>query len=127
MTTRVALGLMEALGPGLLTVSEPLPWFCRSEAVRATCKTVVLTTVVGRAEPFHCTTEFDSNPVPVTVMMAAVPVGTYCGEIEVIAGTGLFTVKEVPEDVPPPGAGLFTEIWLCELPVRSEAGMVALI
>jgi hypothetical protein len=43
----------------------------------------------------------------------------------VIAGVGLFTVNGAAAEVPPPGAGFCTVIWLAELPVRSAAGKVA--
>jgi len=118
-------GLVEAPGPGLLTVNEPVPWFWRSEALRATCKTVVLTTVVGRAHPFHITWELVSNPVPVIVMVAALPESTFGGEIAVMIGAGLFTSNVAGGEVPPPGAGFCIAIWLAELPVRSAAGTVA--
>jgi len=86
---------------------------------------VLLNTPVFRADPFHSTMEFDSNPVPVILMVAAFPGGTYLGEIAVIAGTGLLTVKDAAPDAPPPGAGLTTVMELCELPAKSDAGMVA--
>jgi hypothetical protein len=120
-----AAGLVDAAGPGLLTVKNPVPWFCRSVAVKATCNTLVLTTVVGRADPFHNTTEFDSNPVPVIRIVAALPGGTNRGEIAVMTATGLFTSKIAGAEVPPPGAGFCTTIRLAELPVRSAAGSVA--
>lgn len=65
---------------------------------------MVLELVVGRAELFHKTTEFESNPVPMIVMVAAAPGGTYRGEMEVMAGIGLFTLNATPVEVPPPGA-----------------------
>jgi len=67
---------VEAAGAGLLTANDPVPRLCRSDALRATCNTVVLTTVVGRAEAFHNTTEFDSNPVPVIVTVTELLGGT---------------------------------------------------
>lgn len=96
-----------------------------SAALSATVNEVLLTNVVGRAELFHSATEFDSNPVPISVIVAATPGGTYCGEIEVIEGIGLFTLKVRTADVPPPGVGLCIVIWLAELPLRSAAGTVA--
>jgi hypothetical protein len=68
---------MDAVGPGLLTANEPVPTFSKSVALNATCNTVVLTTVVGLVDLFHNTTEFDSKPVPIIVMVAAIPGGTY--------------------------------------------------
>jgi hypothetical protein len=117
--------LVEAEGPGLLTERLPVPWFCKSEALKATVRTVALTKVVGRDEPFHCTTELDSKPVPVMVMVAPVPEGTDFGEIEEMTGVGLFTRNVAALEIPPPGVGFCTVIWLVELPAKSEAGMLA--
>jgi hypothetical protein len=77
----------------LLTAREPEPGFCRADALNETVTRVVLTTVVGRDEPFHKITEFDSNPVPVMVIVAAAPGEIYRGEMEVMAGVGLLTFK----------------------------------
>ena len=81
---------------------------------------------MGRAVPFHCTAEFDSNPVPVIVIVAGLPGTTYRGEIALMTGTGLFTSNVALAEVPPPGAGFCTVIRLAELPVRSAAGIVTL-
>ena len=69
-----------------------------------------MTTVVGRAEPFHRTIEFPSNPVPVIVMVAGAFSGTDWGEMDVIAGVGLFTLKLAVAETPPPGVGFCTVI-----------------
>jgi len=124
VTVNWAAGLVDPAGPGLLTVSDPMPWFCRSTALRATCNTVVLTAVVGRADPFHNTAEFDSNPVPVIVIVAALPGATYRGEIALITGAGLFTSNVAATEIPPPGDGFCTVIRLAELPAKSAAGTV---
>lgn len=107
-TVRAEAGLVAADGPGLLTVKAPVLGLCRSAAVKFTVSTVVLTTVVGRGDPFHIATEFASKPVPVIVIVAAPPGGTTWGEIEVITGVGLLTTKDEVGDVPPPGAGFCT-------------------
>jgi hypothetical protein len=109
----------------LLTVSDPVPWFCKSTALSATVNVVEFANVVGFALLFHITTEFDSNPVPVTVTVTATPGGTYRGETPEIAATGLFTVNGVAPDAPPPGVGFTTTIWAVELPVSCEAGTTA--
>ena len=98
-------GLVDAAGAGLLTVNDPVPWFCRSAALRATCNIVALTTVVGLLDPFHNATEFASNPVPLIVIVAALPGGTMRGEIEVIATAGLFTLNVAGGEFPPAGEG----------------------
>ena len=125
MIANCAAGLVDAAGPGLLTVNNPVPWFCRSVAVKATCNTVVLTTVVGRGDPFHNTIEFDSNPVPVIAIVAGLPGGTTRGEIALMTGVGLFTSKVAAAEVPPPGAAFWTAMRLAELPLRSAAGRAA--
>ena len=51
--------LDEDPGSGLLTIRDPVPWLCRSEADKVTFRTVVLITTVGLGEPFHRATEFD--------------------------------------------------------------------
>ena len=109
----------------MLTDRDPVPWFCRSVALSITCKVVGFPKVVGRAEPFHKTTEFDSNPVPLIAIVAALPGGTYRGEIALIDGTGLFTLNVTAAEGPPPGAGFCTVIALAELAVEFAAGTVA--
>jgi hypothetical protein len=93
--------------------------------VRATCSAELLTTVVGREDPFHNTTEFDSNPVPLIVMVAEVPGATNRGEIALITAVGLFTLKIAPAEAPPPGDGFCTAIRLAELPLTCAASRVA--
>jgi hypothetical protein len=66
---------------------------------------VGFTTVVGLADPFHNTTESDSNPVPVIVTVAALPGKTTRGEIDVMDAAGLFTTNVAAGEVPPPGVG----------------------
>ena len=125
MTINCAGVLVEEPGAGLLTVKAPMPWFCRSAAVRATCNEVELATVVGRADPFHNATELDSNPVPIIIIVAGAPGRTVRGEMEVIAAVGLVTLKVAAGDVPPPGVGFCVVIELAELPLRAAAGTVA--
>jgi hypothetical protein len=86
---------------------------------------VALIKVVGRADPFHNTTEFDSNPVPVIVIVAAVPGGTIRGEIAVMTAAGLFTSNVTAAELPPPGAGFCIVTRLAELPLRLAAGSAA--
>ena len=45
--------------------------------------------------------------------------------MSVIDATGLFTVKGVAPDVPPPGVGFTTVIWSVELPLSCVAGTTA--
>ena len=120
------LPLVALSGPGLVTVSVPVLTFCRSAPLSDICNVVALTKAVVRGEPFHATIEFVSKPVPVSVIVAACPAGTICGEIEVSTGLGLVTVKGVGALVPPPGAGFCTVTAVAaELPPMAEAGSVA--
>jgi hypothetical protein len=83
---------------------------------------------VGRDARFHCTTELGTNPLPVTVKeKAGSPAVAVPGEIPFIAGVGVGTsalnVSEL--EMPPPGAGLKTVIWLVEANEMSVAVMAA--
>ena len=51
--------LVDAPGAGLFTLRDSMPSFCKSDAVKVTFNTVVLTTTVGLGEPFHKAVEFD--------------------------------------------------------------------
>src|SRR5260370_8699595 len=73
-------------GPGLLTEICPEPKLCRSAAVSETWSVVPLTKVVWRPAPLYMTTDFASNPVPLTLMVAGTPWGTLRGESPVTAG-----------------------------------------
>lgn len=70
------------------------------------------TKVVGKAMPFHCTTEQGTKELPVTASVnAAAPAGTVVGDSETILGAGRFVVgvvivKATEFDVAP---GLETE------------------
>jgi len=58
-------------------------------------------------------------------MVADVPGGTNRGEIDEIIGVELFTVNATAIELPPPGEGFTTKIWLAELPATSLAGTLA--
>lgn len=67
---------------------------------------------VGRATPFHCTTESFVNPVPLTSMdVAPEPTIMLAGETALITGVigGVVILRKETLAVPPPGAGLNTE------------------
>lgn len=122
VTVKPAGALVDCCGPGLLTVSEPTPWLCKSAALSCTCSVVPLTKLVARGVPFQRTTELVSNPVPINVIVAAAPGGTLRGEIVLITGTGLFTSYVTAADWPPPGAGFATVTMFSELPRIELAG-----
>lgn len=89
---------------------------------------MALTKVVVFAAPLNFTTEVETKFVPLTVSVnAAPPAVALVGESEVIVGTGLFTVKLVAAEVPPPGAGLVTVTGKVPAVAMSAAVMEAVI
>lgn len=86
---------------------------------------LLFTTVCACATPFHCTMEFASKPLPVSVTVACVPVTTFLGLTPVRTGVGLFTLKVVGFDTPPPGEGFNAVISFAELAASAEAGTEA--
>ena len=84
-----------------------------------------MTKVVGRAAPLYITTEFASNPLPLTVMVAGTPWGTLRGESPVTAGVGLMIEKLDGSELPPPGDG-FESTRFATCPAASaDAGTTA--
>jgi hypothetical protein len=72
------------------------------------------------------TAELATKPVPFTVRVKATPPAVaLVGEIVVIVGAGLFTVKVTAFDVPPPGAGLVTVTLRVPAVATSEAWTAA--
>jgi len=74
---------------------------------------VELKKTVCRFEPFHCTTDTGTNPVPLTVRTTPTgPEGKLLGEIDASVGTGLLVgpliVKASELETPPPGGGFNT-------------------
>src|SRR5262249_19545360 len=87
---------------------------------------VALTKVVGRAEPFTCTTDELTNPDPLTVRVKLGPnTSAVDGEIFEIEGAGLLTVNVTAAEVPPPGVGVKTLRERRAATARSEAGIAA--
>jgi len=88
-------------GGGLTTVTATVPGFATSAAVMAAMSCALLTNVVARAEPFHCTCELDTNPLPFTVRLKAPePAATLDGLVALpaeIVGTGFEVVTMLPE------------------------------
>jgi len=96
-------------GEGFTTVIESVPAVAMLLAEIAAVNRVLLTKLVARALPFHCTTEPERKFVPVTVSVNAVPPGVALeGESKVAVGAGLLMVKVRAPDVPPPGEGFAT-------------------
>lgn len=64
--------------------------------------------------------------MPLTVRVKPVsPIVLEVGEISVVVGTGLLTVKVCALDVPPPGVGFVTVISKVPAVVRSPVKMAA--
>jgi len=96
-------------GAALTTVMLDVPALAMSAAVIAAVTCVVDTNVVVRAAPLKFTAEPETKFVPVTVSVnAASPEFFVAGEILVVVGAGLLTVRVCALDVPPPGAGFVT-------------------
>src|ERR1700727_2996595 len=67
VTSKNAMLEVPPPGAGFTTVTMPVPGCARLEAGIAAVNFSVFTNVVGRASPFHCTTEPDTNPTPSTL------------------------------------------------------------
>src|ERR1043166_6676306 len=93
-------------GAAVTTVTDAVAAAAMSAAVMAAVSCVLLTKVVTRALPFHCTTELGTKPAPVTVSVKALPpVTAPLGASAPSAGAGLLMVNVTAPAVPPPGAG----------------------
>ena len=87
---------------------------------------VVLTKVVVRLPPFHCTTEAETKLEPSTVIVKAEsPSVALAGVKTIMAGTGLLMVKVAVFEVPPPGTGLKTVTSAVPAEAMSVGGMEA--
>jgi len=86
------------------------------------------TKLVVRGEAPTLTTEVVLKPVPITVIVKpASPTVFEVGEMALVVGTVLFTVKVWAFEVPPPGVPLTTVILKVPGAVMSEAGIVAVM
>src|SRR5215831_1591781 len=113
-------------GPGLDTEIEGKEAEATSPAGIAALSCVLLTKVVVRLEPFHCTTDAGMKLVPFTVKVnAPLPAMTLSGERLARFGKGLLTAK-VNAHTPPFGGGFVTEIEINAAAATSLAGMAAL-
>jgi hypothetical protein len=94
---------VDALPPLLVTVTLalPTPAIRLAATVAVTC--VLLTNVVARFDPFHCTVALLRKPVPFTVSVNADPPAlAEFGLRLVIVGVGMLTGNTVAVDVFPP-------------------------
>ncbi len=86
---------------------------------------MLLTKVVGRLEPLNWTTELGMKLLPPRVKVnPPLPAMTLSGERLERVGSGLLTAK-VSDHMPPPGAGVNTEIEGNAAVATSLAGMAA--
>src|SRR5207244_2226315 len=110
LTGKVTAADVPPPGPGVVTVTFTMAAASRSVDGIAAVSWVVLTKVVGRAAPFHCTVvEPFTNPVPLTVSVkAAPPTVALVGTSAVIVGMGLLTGNVSAAEAPPPGVGVNT-------------------
>jgi hypothetical protein len=89
-TTNVNTLLVPPPGAVLTTATPTLRAVETSAALIAARSSVLLTKVVGRASPFQCATELDTNPVRAAVSVnPAPPATTLVGDTDVSEGTGL--------------------------------------
>jgi len=100
--TMLAAGVVLPPGPGLFTVTCAEPVVEVSAAATYTCKVVVFTKVVARADPFQRTDEFASKPVPVTSRVPFEDCSRLLGVMPEICGVGALTGKLAMLEVPPP-------------------------
>lgn len=78
------------------------------------------------APPSKLTTEEETKLAPFTVKVnPKAPTVLEVGEISVVVGIGLLTVKVCALEVPPPGVGLVTVISKVPAAVKSEVRMAA--
>ncbi len=104
-------------GAGLTTVTEALPGLATSSAVMAAASCVLLTKVVTRFEPFHCTCDVDTNPLPFTVRLKAAEPATALdglnGLLAEIAGVGFVNVDdpEFPQAASPTKSARMRSRW----------------
>jgi len=96
-------------GAGLTTRTCAIPAEAKSPAAMAALTALLLTTVVGRVAPFHCTVVPGTKPEPFTVRsIAGLPASASAGTSERTAGAEFWIANGTAVEVPPPGAGLTT-------------------
>jgi len=109
-----------------MTVTEGVPFEAISDAGICAVREVEETKVVASGLPFHATCEEATKLVPVTVSVnAGPPAVANAGESAVTVGSGLFVVKTVALDVPPPGARFTTVTEAAPAVARLAAGTAA--
>ncbi len=114
------------LGAGFVATTVASDAVARFAAGNVVVTWVALKKLVLSATPFQVIAVDGTNPLPFTVTgRSGEPTFALAGLKLVMAGTGLFTVKVIAPDVPPPGVGFSTVSFAATPLVKSEAGMVA--
>ena len=112
-------------GAGLKTVTCTVPTLTMSVAGIAAVNCVAVTNV-GRALPFHRTTEPGMKFEPVIVNAnAGPPAFALDGARELMTGAGLRMLNKSEFELPPPGGGFNTDICTFPTTATSPAGIVA--
>jgi hypothetical protein len=126
-TVNVCAFEMPPPGAGFVTVILNVPAVVRSLAGIVAVNLMLLTNVVVRADPAKLTTDVETKFVPFTVSVrVAAPAVALTGEMLVVVGTGLFTVRTCAFDVPPPGAA-FTTVTLNVPATATSAAVIAAV
>src|SRR5205807_90345 len=114
-------------GAGFVTAMGNEPAVATSAAAIGAVTNVELTNVVVRAEPLKFTTDVETKFVPFTVTVKpASPAFLELGEMLVVVGTGLLTVRVCALEIPPPGAG-FVTVTENETAVATSAAVIAAV
>src|SRR5579864_6734267 len=107
LTTRFTAVEDPPPGVALVTITAKLPIAAKSATLSWIVSFPVLTNVAAWATALYVTVEAGTKPEPLTARVcAALPTVSEAGEREVIAGTGLLTIRFAAGEEPPPGAGL---------------------
>lgn len=108
---------------GLSTVTAAVPGEATSPAEMAAVNCELLTKVVARLFPFHCTVALETKLLPFTVSVKSPePAPIFAGESELIAGSGLMVKVEAAEV---PLSGLTTVTLAVPAEATSLAEMAA--
>src|SRR4029453_13706141 len=100
------------------------PTETRSLAGIVALSVVVPPNVVARFTPFHCTTEDETKPVPVTGGgKRAPPAVAVLGDMLLTVGAGFGMDSVAAAEAPPPGAGVKTVIAALPAVTMSGGGM----
>lgn len=111
-------------GAGLKTVTGTVAAPPSDEAGTTALNCELVTNDVCRSLPAKRTTEFVTNPEPLTISVnAELPAAAASGLMLVMRGAGLLIINVAGLDVPPPGDGLKTVIANVPPVAMSDAGI----